>query len=549
MKQRIGRVLRQVSGMERLSIVVDRLGIAGRMALAIGLVLALFTSGTAFALWQISLMQRGMVSALDASSEMAGQAVQMRSSVDRIYLGATLLVLSTHKGEAEYFRADIAKARSLYASARQTLNAIAQTDSDAKPLAEALENLAALETVDAEIDRELARRISSLEGAAEDTDVDLDMGLIAHMAGSAKNQFERWSRAVDEVVLRTASIAGDREAKATATALFARNVQLLSTAVGLLVGAVGSWLIARSIAVPLQNAVGIAQTVAQGRLTAHVPAGGHGETGALLRALGCMQDSLRELVRDVRDSARSIQISAEEVAAGNTDLSQRSERAASHLQRTTGSMQQLSGAAQRSAEAAATAEQLAKAAATAAKQGGEVVQQVVQGMGTITLQARKIGEISGAIDGIAFQTNILALNAAVEAARAGEQGRGFAVVASEVRQLAHRAAVAAKDIKTLSGESVRSVVSGEALAQDAGKTMDEIVASVRQVSAVMGEITDTSASQSVGIGDVSEAMKGIDHMTQQNAALVVQGAASAESLRKQARRLSELVNSFVLEAS
>jgi len=257
-----------------------------------------------------------------------------------------------------------------------------------------------------------------------------------------------------------------------------------------------------------------------------------------------MQNALSKLVGDIRHASDSINTASVEIAAGNQDLSGRTEQTASALQQTASSMEQLNGTVHQTAESARTANALAGTATQAAQRGGEVVSQVVRNMEDITQSSKKIGEIIGVIDGIAFQTNILALNAAVEAARAGEQGRGFAVVASEVRSLAQRSANAAREIKTLIGASVEKVESGARLVQDAGATMQEIVTGVQRVSHIIGEITTAATGQSNELGQVNTAVTQLDQMTQQNAALVEQSAAAAESMRDQAHRLSQVVEVF-----
>ncbi len=306
---------------------------------------------------------------------------------------------------------------------------------------------------------------------------------------------------------------------------------------------------ARSITAPLSHAAQVAQSIAGGDLTQPVHVGGRDETGSLLAALQSMQDSLRSVVGQVHQSSLSIQNSSADVASGNADLSSRTEQAAGNLQQTASSMQQLTGTVRQSADAAGQAKQLAASAAQVAQRGRSVVAQVVSTMNDINLSSRKIGDIIGTIDGIAFQTNILALNAAVEAARAGDQGRGFAVVASEVRSLAQRSATAAREIKTLIGASVERVETGSRLVADAGSTMGEIVASVQRVSDIVGEISAAAVEQSSGIGQLTGAVAQLDQMTQQNAALVEQSAAAAESLREQATRLNGLVGSFRLDTA
>ena len=299
-----------------------------------------------------------------------------------------------------------------------------------------------------------------------------------------------------------------------------------------------------SICKPIEQARQLAERIATGDLSRSVSDAGQDEAAGLLKALNAMQVSLHDIVGQVRESAESIQVASAEVASGNIDLSQRTELAASHLQQTAGSIEQLTGSVRQSADAAAQANQLAASASAVARRGGAVVSQVVSTMDEINTSSKRIADIIGMIDGIAFQTNILALNAAVEAARAGEQGRGFAVVASEVRSLAQRSAEAAREIKTLIGTSVAKVETGARLVQDAGSTMSEIVTSVQRVTEVIGEITAAAAEQSTGIGQVNGAVSTLDQMTQQNAALVEESAAAAESLKDQAGRLNTVVARF-----
>jgi len=271
-----------------------------------------------------------------------------------------------------------------------------------------------------------------------------------------------------------------------------------------------------------------------------------GAEGSLLAAVRDMSQGLAAIVADVRTGTDSMTVASREIALGNHDLSLRTEKQASSLEQTSSNMQNLTDTVRQSAEAAAQANQLAGSAAAVAQKGGEVVSQVVSTMDEINTSSKKINDIIGVIDGIAFQTNILALNAAVEAARAGEQGRGFAVVASEVRSLAQRSAAAAKEIKGLIGASVDRVEAGSRLVQDAGATMSEIVASVQRVSDIIGEITAASSEQSQGIGQVNQSVTQLDQMTQQNAALVEQAAAAASSLEQQALTLQTSVSTFKL---
>ncbi len=301
----------------------------------------------------------------------------------------------------------------------------------------------------------------------------------------------------------------------------------------------------KSICDPLVEAEALAEAIAEGDLTrALKTVEGKDEASHLMHSLHKMQQALQSLIGQLRVAADSIRTASVEIATGNQDLSGRTEQTASNLQQAASSMVQLTGTVKQTADSARTANQLASSASSAAARGGEVVGHVVSTMDEINTSSKKISDIIGVIDGIAFQTNILALNAAVEAARAGEQGRGFAVVAGEVRSLAQRSAEAAKEIKTLIGASVERVETGSRLVQEAGSSMSEIVAGVQRVTDIIGEISAAASEQSDGIGTVNQSVVQLDQMTQQNAALVEQSAAAAESLRDQAERLAQSVDRF-----
>ena len=302
----------------------------------------------------------------------------------------------------------------------------------------------------------------------------------------------------------------------------------------------------RSITRSLAQARDLAERIAGGDLSRDTQALNHDEVGQLVTAMGRMQQSLRGLVRQVQDAAGNISTASSEIATGNHDLSQRTEQTAANLEEAASSMEMLTSTVQQSAQASRQASDFASSAAEVAARGGAVVSQVVSTMDQITTSSRKIADITGVIDSIAFQTNILALNAAVEAARAGEQGRGFAVVASEVRSLAQRSAGAAKEIKELIGSSVERVEDGSRFVSQAGQTMTEIVGSVRRVSGIIHEITASAAEQSDNIGHISQSVTQLDQKTQQNAALVEQSTAASESLREQALQLTRAVSQFKL---
>ncbi|WP_287984796.1 MULTISPECIES: methyl-accepting chemotaxis protein [Diaphorobacter] len=359
--------------------------------------------------------------------------------------------------------------------------------------------------------------------------MDTTDALLASLATQARGHMEEARAALDQ---RTA----------TMSTLIAAAVLL-----GLAVLVPLTLFSVRSITQSLEQARALAERIAAGDLSHAVQSRQRDEIGSLVAAMGRMQDALRTLVGQVQQAAGSIATASDEIALGNQDLSQRTEQTAASLQQTASSMELLTGTVQHSAESSRQASGLAANAAEVAVRGGAVVAQVVQTMGEISDSSRRIGDITGVIDSIAFQTNILALNAAVEAARAGEQGRGFAVVASEVRSLAQRSADAAKEIKALIGASVERVEGGSRLVAQAGETMTEIVASVRRVSDIVAEITSAAAEQAGSIGQVGQSVSHLDQMTQQNAALVEESAAASQSLRDQAGRLTEAVSRFKLQ--
>jgi methyl-accepting chemotaxis protein len=320
-------------------------------------------------------------------------------------------------------------------------------------------------------------------------------------------------------------------------------------AASLLIGLSLAVFMARIISGPLNDAVAVAKQVAAGDLTAKIVASSEDETGQLMHSLKAMNDNLLRIVGEVRIGTDTIATASSQIASGNLDLSSRTEQQASSLEETASAMEQLTATVKQNSDNAKQANQLAVSASEVAVQGGAAVGQVVDTMQAINASARKIVDIIGVIDGIAFQTNILALNAAVEAARAGEQGRGFAVVASEVRSLAQRSAAAAKEIKVLIDDSVEKAGLGSKLVESAGVTMTEVVSSVKRVTDIVGEISSASSEQSTGIEEVNRAITQMDEVTQQNAALVEEAAAAAQSLQDQAHNLANVVSVFRLKDS
>ena len=429
----------------------------------------------------------------------------------------------------------------------------------AKPIADSVtDTTAILKKVEALLDSEEEKAtLQDILGLRKKYQAAKEAVMNARTTGDAAGA----ERAYDEVFAPAAAAYGARvqsllqlQRKAidrTAQEIEAANARSTNMVIlmGLLtaaLGSVGAFLITRSITAPLVAAVGVAETVAAGNLGTSFATYPQDEVGNLMRALHTMNDALVRVVSQVQQGTTAISTASSEIAAGNLDLSSRTEQQASSLEETAASMEELTSTVRQNADNAVQANHLARTASEVAVRGGEIVGRVVDTMGSIDASARKIVDIIGVIDGIAFQTNILALNAAVEAARAGEQGRGFAVVASEVRNLAQRSAGAAKEIKGLIGDSMTQVNAGTTLVQQAGATMDDVVSSVARVTDMMAEITSASQEQRAGIDQVNGAITQMDGVTQQNAALVEQAAAAAASMQEQAARLAQVAAQFTL---
>ena len=411
------------------------------------------------------------------------------------------------------------------------------------------------EDVDNPVVRDIIKRLDSYKEAFDHVARQLEAGgydtatIANRMSGKAVAEFaeaDKLMKQLDEVLRAEVqkSVAEQQGVSNQTKWLFALAVLITVVVVVPL-----TLLNMHSICKPLDQAQRLAKAIAGGDLSQSIRTEGRDEVADLLRALDEMQRGLGTLVAQVRDASGNIATASQEIATGNQDLSHRTEQTASNAQAAVSSLSEITATVQQTASSSQMANQLAASASTTATRGGSVVAQAVSSMHEISASSRKIGDIIGLIDSIAFQTNILALNAAVEAARAGEQGRGFAVVASEVRSLAQRSAAAASDIKVLIQSSVTAVDGGVRHVEDAGTAMKDIVSSVQRVGDIIGEITAAASEQSAGIGQVNQSVAEIDRMTQQNAALVEESAAAAESLREQAARLSQVVQQFRLADS
>ena len=498
-----------------------------------GLVLGLLVS--------MLLLLAGLLAYTVQLDDEAARIVQ--ANEDRISLALRwkgLTTLAVDQSVSALASADETLASGLQKKAKQGIEAINALQKQVEAVASSAEDKAQMERVAA------ARKVV-LDALAEAT------------KARAEGDFARTLTLVDSKLLPAVErYVGEQDAfvqlqerqrdaaKQEAQALRQRAMWMGAgiAAVVVVLGLVLANLLVRSITHPLERAVGLANAIAGGDLTQDVHDDRRDELGHLLRSLSAMGARLRGVVGEVRSGVESVSAASSQIATGNHDLSARTEQTAANLEETAASMEELTATVTQSADTARQANQLAANAAQAAERGGEVVGQVVTSMQQITESSRKIADIIGVIDGIAFQTNILALNAAVEAARAGEQGRGFAVVAGEVRSLAQRSAEAAKEIKQLITTSVDNVQSGSAQVEQAGQSMQDIVHSVRRVSDLIGEITASSTEQRDGIGQVNQAVANPDQMTQQNAALVEESSAAAAAMHEQAQRLAQVVAVF-----
>jgi methyl-accepting chemotaxis protein len=509
---------------------LNDLKVGNRLAFAFGLVLLITALMSAIGVWRLQELAQTTQQLATVDNEKLRMAVQWRQTIDLNWIRTRAAALDSDTSRMSEWQAAMDKTSEITLASRKRIVELVQSEEGKRRIA----------AIDAAREAYRTPRANLLKQrlAGEDISAALDRDLrpLAEAYLNSIVQLEEFQQSIYDKSL----------AEATANAAQGRNILIAGGVLAVLIGAAAAFVLSRSITVPLRQAADSARRIADGDLTNPIHADGRDEAAQLLQALKGMQDNLAHVVSNVRGNAEGVASASSQIAQGNQDLSARTEQQASALEETAASMEQLSSTVRLNADNAQQANQLAMSASTVASQGGEVVARVVDTMKGINDSSRRIADIISVIDGIAFQTNILALNAAVEAARAGEQGRGFAVVAGEVRNLAQRSAEAAKEIKGLISASVDRVEAGSQLVANAGETMTQIVGSVQRVTDIMGEISAAAGEQSDGIGQVNTAVSHLDQMTQQNAALVEQSTAAAQSLREQATRLAEVVQVFRL---
>jgi methyl-accepting chemotaxis protein len=512
--------------------VLNKLNIGGRLAVGFGLLIACSLAIAIYGRVSLTAVSDELHLLTDDRIVKVTQARDIKDNLNQIARSLRNILIMT---EAEQ---KAAEARTIEQARAANAELIKKLD----------------ETIKSERGRQLLTGMASVRGAYNTA---VDKAIAAAVASridegrtlllnEVRPAQAAYFKALDDLVQFQTELMVTAKKETTEAVDHASLLMLVIAALCGLLGALIGWLVTRSVTKPLADAMATTSRIAAGDLTSTIRATGSDEVSHLLQSLLQMQDSLRNVVGEVRTGVESVSTASGQIAAGNQDLSSRTEEQASSLQQTAASMEELTSTVKQSTDNARQANQLASTASEAASKGGAVVGQVVSTMEDITASSRKIADIISVIDGIAFQTNILALNAAVEAARAGEQGRGFAVVAGEVRNLAQRSAQAAREIKVLISDSVDRVDAGSKQVAEAGAAMNEIVVQVRRVTDLIGEITSAAIEQSSGIGQVNDAITQMDQVTQQNAALVEESAAAAASLKAQANQLAQSVAVFKL---
>jgi len=509
-----------------------------------GGLLALMLVIAGIGLHQSQAVEARLLSAQAEAQRLTASGRHMHDRVTDAYLATLLATMVDDPEDLKFELGSLDKAMAAY-----------QTEFDevfGRPGAEALAQRAdELKRAEAELAPLLASSVKRLQRAAADAGAGYqhDSAIQELVVSSLKPLFDQWLRAIDALDTAAVQTSEQASAQASAAARWGRWAQAGIVAVGLAIGLLAAFGVARSLTGPVREAVAVASRVAEGDLGQAVPPGGADEIGQLLRSLGDMQGGLHRLVSSARDAAEQIDVSAGEVASGISDLSHRTELAAAELQRTAAATAQLSSGVQALADSAGSAGAVTHGATHAALAGDAAMGQAEALMGAIGRSSERIAGIVGVIDNIAFRTNILALNAAVEAAGAGEHGRGFAVVAGEVRLLSKGVADAVRDIRRLVESSADEVKAGQALVKQAGVAMQETVAAVQRLTDFLAAMASAMPGQASQVAAVDRAVQALEQVTQQNAALVEQGAASAAALGDQARRLKSLVAVFRLEAS
>lgn len=510
--------------------------IGARLVLGFGSILLMLVGLAAMSAYQLAAHSERLRQIVEVNNRKGELAHEMLSHIDALAIQARTIALITDAQEIDAEVKRLNAAEAAYAQAQKSLGEVVGAAGAAEEEVRLLGQLAD----SAKLTLPLIRK------AANEGKDGANMDAVATMRQQIQPSEAVWRSRVLDLIRLEGALSDASYRSATDEQRRAMVMAAALVGLALLTGGGIAWQIVRGIKRSIGRAVGVAERIAEGDLTSEVPAASGDEVGRLMVAIGSMQDRLRGLVGSIRGSARDIELASSEVASGNLDLSHRTEVAAGSLQETASSMDQLTGTVRLSADAAQQANELAASASSVATRGEAVVSKVVETMKEIHTSSRQISDIISVIDSIAFQTNILSLNAAVEAARAGDRGRGFSIVAGEVRALAERSASAAQEIKALIQSSVARVELGSKLVMDAGMTMNEILLSVQRVTAIIGEIRAASNEQSEGLSVINISVGRLDQMTQQNAALVEESAAAAESLKNHATRLMQMVATFRL---